>query len=947
MARIPRSDFHFKGCTKSRPCPTCGANTWCFVSACGDAWGCRRQRDGAGYQKTCIDGTGQEYHLYFKEPPTGKGSEPTPLVKRTEKRKQDPKPVLPPDRLGAVYSALHRRLTLDDVDRASLLEDLTQEEIDRFGFRSLPSRDQVRRLSQELMAEFGDELLRVPGFFKDKAGVVKMVEWSAGWLFPYHSDAPDALFPNGGEPFIAAFRIRWRKPRDPNSKYAWLSSESEKYGGVGPDSIAEVMGEFRPGRPRDIYLCEGEKKAIVAARQTLAVCLPGVSSYRLAESHLLRSKPDAVVLTFDADREIKKGVAGPFVQCYHWLTSKGYTVKALRWWGGVANHKTIKGYDDAVKAGCGFETIEESELETYVAELTQRFGLAPPKTESPSEVATTSKHDDESQVEALFRLAGNHLEFFRGDGGRLYFAHKVRVYGGHRVLRADQVDDQGRRLTDALRLLFYEDKGWPAKAESLRSVADILRVEQQNISPIRRVSQRVQEVDGAIYIDLNDGQGNIVRVTGGRWELVQDCPARFLRRVGQGQLPVPEHGGSVEELFRFLNVQKDCQKQLAICFVVQSLLPRGPYPLMVLEGEQGSGKTSCARVLSQFIDPLVHDVGSIPSKEEEFAVQANASHLLVYDNVSKLPAWLPDLLCKSSTGGAYSKRQLHTDADLFVLGLSGPVILTGIGGLVGQADLLERVAYLPLERFGKGERKTEEELRDELEAVKPRIFGALLDVLAKAVAIKDQVTSIPEVRLPDFAKLSIAVGRVLGWDEGFFEEAFVRMQRTLFADSVESSPVVAALVQLLEQNTSWCGTWRELLQRLKHFEPNHHKLKTWPAAPNSLSRQVNRAKTVLREIGYEYEIRRRGEGSEKWVMFRRASSGEAPPEPRALLSNGADRSETPRDSEGDQLLPLPVTEAATPATSIESAEPARQAQRVSVLDDPSEYALLDAIDGLL
>jgi hypothetical protein len=641
-------------------------------------------------------------------------------------------------------------------------------------------------------------------------------------------------------------------------------------------------------------LCEGEVKAIIAARHfgTVAISVPGVDLLDTARPPVERLRPDAIILTYDADREMEKytkdgklktSVPAAHLRALQWVKDLGITPKAMRWWTGIPTEETEKGIDDKIMAGSpSFEILEGEELEANAREIAERFGLQLTPPEKPTAVAM----EEEGQIEALFRLARENFEFFREEGGRLYFAHRVKVFGGHRPLRTDQVDDQGKKLTDALRLLFYEDKSWPAKAEALRSVADILRAEQQNLSPTRAVSQRVQEVDRAFYIDLNDGQGNVVEIVPGEdWRIVQDSPARFLRRVGQGRLPMPERGGSVEELFPFLNLRRHSQKQLAVCFIIQALLPRGPYPLMVLEGEQGSGKTSFARVLGQFIDPLVNDVSSIPAKEEEFAVQAAASHLLVYDNVSKLPSWLPDLLCKSSTGGNYQKRQLHTDGDLFTLGLSGPVILTGIAGLVGAADLLERVVYLQLDRFGKGERKTEEDLRGEIGAASPRIFGAILDVLAKALAIRDQVTEVADVRLRDFAKLSKAVGLAMGWEKGFFEDAYVQMQRNLLADSVESSPVIAALVSLLEQNTTWYGTWRELLARLKQFEPNHHKLKMWPAAPNSLSRQVNRAKTVLREIGFEYEVRRRGEGSEKHVYFRRTAGARAkagtPPEPMA------------------------------------------------------------------
>jgi hypothetical protein len=46
-----------------------------------------------------------------------------------------------------------------------------------------------------------------------------------------------------------------------------------------------------------------------------------------------------------------------------------------------------------------------------------------------------------------------------------------------------------------------------------------------------------------------------VKITREGWEVVDDPPVRFRRPAGMLPLPVPVRGGSLEEVWRFVNVQ--------------------------------------------------------------------------------------------------------------------------------------------------------------------------------------------------------------------------------------------------------------------------------------------------------------------------------------------------------------------------------------------------------
>ena len=68
-------------------------------------------------------------------------------------------------------------------------------------------------------------------------------------------------------------------------------------------------------------------------------------------------------------------------------------------------------------------------------------------------------------------------------------------------------------------------------------------------------------------------------------------------------LPMPVNGGRVDELRRFVNVPGEDGWILYSACLIAYLRPRGPYPVLVLNGEHGSAKSTTARCGRAVIDP--------------------------------------------------------------------------------------------------------------------------------------------------------------------------------------------------------------------------------------------------------------------------------------------------------------------------------------------------------
>ena len=143
--------------------------------------------------------------------------------------------------------------------------------------------------------------------------------------------------------------------------------------------------------------------------------------------------------------------------------------------------------------------------------------------------------------------------------------------------------------------------------------------------------------------------------------MLSDSPVRFRRARGMNALPVPRRGGSIEALRPFLNVQGDEDFVLIVSWLVAALRPKGPYPVLVLQGEAGSAKSTAVRVLRALVDPNTSPLRSEPRETRDLMIAARNSWCIAFDNVSRLSPRLSDDLCRMATGGGFSTRQLYTD----------------------------------------------------------------------------------------------------------------------------------------------------------------------------------------------------------------------------------------------------------------------------------------------
>jgi hypothetical protein len=177
------------------------------------------------------------------------------------------------------------------------------------------------------------------------------------------------------------------------------------------------------------------------------------------------------------------------------------------------------------------------------------------------------------------------------------------------------------------RRFFEETQGAPS-SEALQSALNVIEAKAHFDAPERVVHVRVGGLDGKLYLDLGDEMWRAVEIDATGWRVVDNPPVRFRRASGMQLLPMPVPGGSVTTLRSFLNVQSDTDFVLVVAWALACLRNRGPYPVIVLSGEQGSAKSTFSSILRALLDPNTAPLRALPREDRDLFIAACNGHVL-------------------------------------------------------------------------------------------------------------------------------------------------------------------------------------------------------------------------------------------------------------------------------------------------------------------------------
>jgi putative DNA primase/helicase len=409
---------------------------------------------------------------------------------------------------------------------------------------------------------------------------------------------------------------------------------------------------------------------------------------------------------------------------------------------------------------------------------------------------------------------------------------------------------------------FYEETGGAIGAQALEDGLRILEARAVHEGPLHDPCLRVGRHGDALYLDLCDDRWRAIEIRASGWTIIDRPPVKFLRTPAMRALPQPEKGYLIEELRRFVNVRSDDDFKMAVAWITAALRDVGPYPILIVNGEQGTGKSFFCRMIRSLIDPNIAPIRALPKDERDLIVSACNTRVLAFDNLSKIDAWLSDAFCRLSNGGGFATRMLHTDRDEMIFDGQRPVMLNGIAMLTERPDLAERALTIHLCAITDEERKPEDELWAEFEAQRPRILGAILDAISAALRNLPSVKLLRAPRMADFLKWVTAAEGALGWHAGEFETTYRENRRDVAESAFEADPVAMAIrdfVTPTDYPNGWAGTATELLAALNdRGAESIRKSRLWPWTSQGLGMRIDRIAPLLRSRGFQVERRHSG-----------------------------------------------------------------------------------------
>jgi hypothetical protein len=390
-------------------------------------------------------------------------------------------------------------------------------------------------------------------------------------------------------------------------------------------------------------------------------------------------------------------------------------------------------------------------------------------------------------------------------------------------------------LRTELATAYYRQNGVAVGGSALSDCLNVLEGHAQQSDPVD-LALRVAEHDGGLVLDMGDVTGRVILITAAGWEILDRSPVLFRRTKVTLPLPEPARGSTLDTTLRPLLNIGDEDWPLLQAVLVHVLWPNMSHVIPRLIGGDGVAKTWTTRMLRSLIDPCAVPTKSSPRDEKDWIVAINAALIAAIDNVSDIPDWLSDAMCRASTGEGLLRRELYSDSDVSVIFARRIVMLNGIDAPIRRADLARRTVTFELEKIPDSRRRTDEEMEAEWKRVHPLALGAFLDLACEVLRIRPDIHLASKPSMAGFAEIVAAVDKLAGSSA---LELYLEKLKIMSGDVRDSNPFAGAVVDLVEKcDGEWTGTPSQLLDIIAKPEP----------CPRSWPKDATRAAVWLRRF---------------------------------------------------------------------------------------------------
>jgi hypothetical protein len=472
-----------------------------------------------------------------------------------------------------------------------------------------------------------------------------------------------------------------------------------------------------------------------------------------------------------------------------------------------------------------------------------------------------------SPATQLVDLAHEHFRILVGPDDKTY---AVDLHGPAVAIPLHGKKRNGFRARLARR--FYETYRQTVSGGALDAAMTVLEGTPMKPEP---VALRVATAADGLVLDLGTPDGAAIHITPTGWRLVNPSPVLFRRTGLIDPIPTPIAGGTLDGLRRLMNVD-DTRFRLIVAWVIAALFENIPHPVLTLLGEQGTAKSTAAEMIVSLIDPSPAPLRTPPRDARSWSAAAAAGWTVALDNVSTIPPWFSDTLCKAVTGDGVVDRSLYTDDDVNVLRFRRCVALTSIDAGALAGDLAERLLIVELDVIPPNKRRPVADILNDYHQARPAVLGAVLDLATQVLAALPGVKVDQLPRMADFARILAALDTVTGWTT-------LDDYRTTAAEAtaavLEADPLAQALLTFARRNP-WQGTAGQLLNAITPDRPP----RDWPATARKLSGDLRRIAPALRANGITVTFDRANGGARQRLITLATNGSTATPSQPSLPS---------------------------------------------------------------
>ena len=256
--------------------------------------------------------------------------------------------------------------------------------------------------------------------------------------------------------------------------------------------------------------------------------------------------------------------------------------------------------------------------------------------------------------------------------------------------------------------LVPRDPSWRAALRILEACAHSQPGPRRPVD--RRVAGRGNPLE-TIALDLLNSQAEVVEITADGWNVTGDSD--FCFHYTRGDLPLPRPvpaDPSVLDLLRSLLNLPDPQHWLrCLAWLVAAFRPTGPYPLLILQGPPGSGKSTAARMLRALIDPAIASLCPLPFSDTALLTLAYHHRVLAFDHIAHASSRISSALCRLSTGDGFFYQERYHALEPIPFTLQRPILLTASTALDWRPrpDLADRALAVTLPPIPPERRRAE------------------------------------------------------------------------------------------------------------------------------------------------------------------------------------------------------------------------------------------------